>query len=297
MRLEDHVVLAGWKLGRVAGRACLAGGLGAERPPVELAARTRGVGGVAAAAVRCDADHLHERVRGALFARRAAAREGPPLLGGGPDAMGLHAGVACGREGGCELGAATAGLERRGLGIPRGGSVRAAAAVGTAGGRAGAGRVADGAESRERARARSGRRLRGGSRPLSASREGGLVRSVGGRTPHVPSLDHGKLNRQVVHRRALGGPARGEAHRQGTLVPHPRDGVGSRRAGGALRDPERCQATPTSTSRKRAGAEPCETLMIWPGSPLPQSSSEIRRHSPGEQTASQPAQKRGVIPA
>jgi len=36
---------------------------------------------------------------------------------------------------------------------------------------------------------------------------------------------------------------------------------------------------------------------LWPGSPFPQSSSEISRHSAGEQTASQLPQNSGVTPA
>ena len=54
---------------------------------------------------------------------------------------------------------------------------------------------------------------------------------------------------------------------------------------------------PPRTSRKRAGALPWETRITWPGSPFPQSSSEIRRHSEGEQTASQLPQNSGVTPA
>ena len=38
-------------------------------------------------------------------------------------------------------------------------------------------------------------------------------------------------------------------------------------------------ATPTWTSRKRAGAAPWETSMTWPGSPLPQFSAPHSRHS------------------
>ena len=49
--------------------------------------------------------------------------------------------------------------------------------------------------------------------------------------------------------------------------------------------------------RKRAGAVPWDTRITWPGSPLPQSSSEISRHSAGEQTASQLPQNSGVTPA
>ncbi len=68
-------------------------------------------------------------------------------------------------------------------------------------------------------------------------------------------------------------------------------------AGGALRDLERVHATPTCTSRKRAGAVPWDTRITWPGSPFPQSSSEISCQSSAEQTASQLPQNSGVTPA
>ena len=57
------------------------------------------------------------------------------------------------------------------------------------------------------------------------------------------------------------------------------------------------QATPTSTSRNRAGAVPCDTRMSWPGSPLPQLSSPWTRHEDSEPTASSDPQNCGVIPA
>ena len=56
-------------------------------------------------------------------------------------------------------------------------------------------------------------------------------------------------------------------------------------------------ATPTWTSRKRAGAVPCETRMTWPGSPLPQLPTPHSRHSGAEQTASRRPQNVGVTPA
>ena len=69
----------------------------------------------------------------------------------------------------------------------------------------------------------------------------------------------------------------------------------------ALGDLERAlgrrHATPTSTSRKRAGAAPCDTRMSWPGSPLPQLPTPRSSHAGAEQTASRPPQKRGVTPA
>ncbi len=59
----------------------------------------------------------------------------------------------------------------------------------------------------------------------------------------------------------------------------------------------RFHATPTSTSRKRAGAAPWDTRIDWPGSPLPQLHRPTSRHSGAEQTASRLPQKRGVMPA
>ena len=57
-------------------------------------------------------------------------------------------------------------------------------------------------------------------------------------------------------------------------------------------------ATPTCTSRKRAGAAPCETCATWPGSPLPQfSSAPEPPFALAEHTASSAPQKRGVTPA
>ena len=56
-------------------------------------------------------------------------------------------------------------------------------------------------------------------------------------------------------------------------------------------------ATPTSTSRKRAGAAPWETRMSWPGSPLPQLSRPCRFQACLEQMASRPPQNCGVTPA
>ncbi len=66
---------------------------------------------------------------------------------------------------------------------------------------------------------------------------------------------------------------------------------------GGLGDCQRAQAAPTATSRKRAGADPCETFIVCPGSPFPQSSTAFSRHSEAEQTASQDLQNSGVVPA
>ncbi len=112
----------------------------------------------------------------------------------------------------------------------------------------------------------------------------------------MPASLDGELDRQVVHLGRLRGAVGGKAQQQRPFSRDECQRVRPRRAQRALGELECAHATPTSTSRKRAGAQPCETRISCPGSPLPQSSSEISRHSDGEQTASQLAQKRGVTP-
>ena len=112
----------------------------------------------------------------------------------------------------------------------------------------------------------------------------------------MPAAHHGELDGQVVDLRRLGRAVRGEAEQQRVLARDECERIGSRLAQSALGELECAHATPTSTSRKRAGAQPCETRISWPGSPFPQSSNETSRHSEGEQTASQLPQKRGVTP-
>ena len=115
----------------------------------------------------------------------------------------------------------------------------------------------------------------------------------------MPVAHDRELQFEVVHRGGLGGARGREAQHQRSLANGGGEGVRIR-AGGferARRQLRRGHATPTCTSRKRAGAAPCETRMTCPGSPLPQSMKETSSHSDGEQTASQPAQNAGVVPA
>ena len=111
-----------------------------------------------------------------------------------------------------------------------------------------------------------------------------------------------ELDGQVVDRGGLSREVGREAQQKGALAGHEREAVGAGAIHGVLGQLDRVHvrdghATPTCTSRKRAGAQPWETRITWPGSPLPQPSSEIGRHSEAEQTASQPRQNSGVMPA
>ena len=124
-----------------------------------------------------------------------------------------------------------------------------------------------------------------------------VVDRIGRGAPDVPAQRNRHLHSHVVDSGRLGRPARGEAQHQRALVRHQGKRSRPRVSGGALRDLEGVHATPTCTSRKRAGAVPWDTRITWPGSPLPQSSREIMRHSAGEQTASQLPQNSGVTPA
>ena len=124
-----------------------------------------------------------------------------------------------------------------------------------------------------------------------------VVDRIGRGAPDVSAQRNRQLHSHVVDAGRLGRPARGEAQHQRALVRHQCKRSRPRVSGGALRDLEGVHATPTCTSRKRAGAVPWDTRITWPGSPLPQSSREIMCHSAGEQTASQLPQNSGVTPA
>src|SRR4029453_3952959 len=106
-------------------------------------------------------------------------------------------------------------------------------------------------------------------------------------------------DREVVDLGGLGRARDGEAREQRALA---HDGglrlaLGeAQRPLGELQRVEFGQATPTWTSRKRAGAAPWETTMTCPGSPLPQLVRPHSRHSSGPQTASRLPQKRGGPP-
>ena len=124
-----------------------------------------------------------------------------------------------------------------------------------------------------------------------------VVDRIGRGAPDVSAQRNRQLHSHVIDPGRLGRPARGEAQHQRALVRHQCERSRPRVSGGALRDLEGVHATPTCTSRKRAGAVPWDTRITWPGSPLPQSSREIMCHSGGEQTASQLPQNSGVTPA
>src|SRR4029079_724649 len=120
------------------------------------------------------------------------------------------------------------------------------------------------------------------------------------RAPAVAVVDPEDRDGRVVDPRRLRRARPGEARQERALA---RDrGLRlarrvSERALGQLHRRLAHYATPTWTSRNRAGAAPCETDMTWPGSPLPQFVSPHARHSSGPQTASSEPQKRGPIPA
>jgi len=119
----------------------------------------------------------------------------------------------------------------------------------------------------------------------------------------VSLADHRELKRQIVDPGRLRRPRAREAEHERAL------GGGGGLCAVALAYGCECAprklgaglghryATPTATSRNRAGAVPCETRIICPGSPLPQLTTPHSRHSGAEQTASSPAQNSGVTPA
>ena len=91
-----------------------------------------------------------------------------------------------------------------------------------------------------------------------------------------------------------------EAREERPLVDGDRERIAAGRPDGSLPEVEQLlarHATPTSTSRKRAGAAPWETVISWPGSPLPQFDNPCSSQAGAEATASSEPQKRGVVPA
>src|SRR5206468_11990401 len=107
------------------------------------------------------------------------------------------------------------------------------------------------------------------------------------------------LDVRVVDRRRLGRHRPGEAGRKRPLPGHVDLGGPLAEAERPLGQVELGQrwATPTWTSRKRAGAAPWETWATCPGSPLPQFKRPHSRHSELEQTPSSEPQNSGVNPA
>ena len=246
---------------------------------------------VTAATVRVAADDLHEAIADLLLQPRAAAgRDRGPHGADGPGAEGLQAVLGGDGERRAQSVAGARRIQaRRGL---------VEAVVAGRGGRLGKPRV------------RAGAAMRGGPCGRLGAADGGAQRVV------VEAVRRGERGVAVVddedlHRRVLDG---GRLRRRGPRKARheraladdrhlhlPRSRERERALGGLqgrlARRVRRAHATPTCTSRKRAGAVPCETRMTCPGSPLPQLPRPHSRHSEREQTASRPFQKRGVTPA
>ena len=218
--------------------------------------------GVAAAAVRRDADDLHERVAAGLRAASVGGCPGLVLLRHRPDpvrldAVGLGHGERVGQ--GC---AAEGGVELRGGGVERLERPR----------RRSPDRSPESCRRAWHRQPRPPRRARA-AQSASASSSTALVaaRPTFPRSGTAISIVTSSIPVDWV------GPARGEAQHQRALTGHERERARPGVPGGALRDLKGVHATPTSTSRKRAGAVPWDTRITWPGSPFPQSSREISR--------------------
>ena len=231
-------------------------------------------GRVAAAAVRVAADDLHERVGHVVGRADARARGDRRAHGaGGPQPERLQPGVA-----------GAARTPSRSASAPRAGSSAAVSASQPADrrrvDRAGQPRVLAGPA---RAEARATASARAPPRAASAS-----SRRFVGRRRGVPVAQAEDLDGRVVHARRLRRRGAREARRQRALVDdgdlRVAVGVGQR----AFRELERLlgplRRRRPRTSRKRAGAVPCDTRMTWPGSPLPQLSSPCTRHRPPAST-------------
>ena len=146
----------------------------------------------------------------------------------------------------------------------------------------------------------AGGRVGGSDGPLGAGGKSLLVEDVGEGAPDVALAHDRDLHPGVVHRGGLGGLRAREPQHQRPLALGVGQRLGAR--GHRRQRPLRqlgggAHATPISTPRKRAGAEPWETRATWPGSPLPQLTTEASRHSEAEQTASIEPQNSGVTPA
>ena len=235
-------------------------------PASRSAAARRGGGGQAGAARRGDRGHVHLRVGHAVARRDARGwRRSPSATSAAVQTPWASAPSAAQRSNA----AAERGGRQRGV---EGGGLRVVAVVGARGRRLG--------QPRERAGAR---RARGGARPprrparAQEARPSASERLVAA-SAVWPVAHHAQRHRQVVDRtwpasardrakrseqRALargGGlrrldPSGQRGQRPGGHVEHrlARAGRGAHR-----------HATPTSTSRKRAGAVPCETLHELP---------------------------------
>ena len=119
------------------------------------------------------------------------------------------------------------------------------------------------------------------------------------RPAQLPVADDPQANDGVVDQRRLVDDGAGEARDSGALGVD--EGLGLVTLGraqcvlGEIECPAQAE-TPTSTSRKRAGAAPCETCASWPGCPLPQFVRPKSCQASGPATASSLPQKTGVLP-
>ena len=96
--------------------------------------------------------------------------------------------------------------------------------------------------------------------------------------------------RQVVDGGGLRGPVGGEAQQQRALAHHGDERVAAARVPQRpLRQPEQVRQRPPPRPGSAPAPTPCDTRTNWPGSPLPQSISEVARQCGAEQIASQPA--------
>jgi hypothetical protein len=268
----------------------LPAGAARDRAGVEVARRGRRADAPAGAAGRVAGDDLEVRVGcGVVRAHTRAGRDRRFDVPGRPQPERLEVALRAGVERGAQRGAGERGVER--------GRGQVEALVRSGRLRFGQPRVVAGTGG-DRRRAR---RVRGPPGGEAQALVGVVVRARDARVTVVDAQEH---HRRVVDRGGLGGARAGEAREQRPLADDGRLRVAAaevaERALGQVEDAlggEGRHATPTWTSRKRAGAAPCETAMTWPGSPLPQFVRPQARQAPGPATASSEPQKRGVMPA
>ena len=264
--------------------AALAAAPARERPPGRGSRGHARRAGVAAAPAGGDADHLHERVRGPVGHRAAAARDhGTLLLARGPDPVRLE---AAGRRDG----------ERVRQRAPAGsGSSAAVAGSWPSWARPGAGGPNPGKAPRRPCRRRRSPRpcARSARRPSVArcrswrrgprGRRGSRRPPASGRRPRWPG--------SAGWRRSAAASERSRIDRD--------EGVPAARVPErSLRQPEQVRQRPPRTSRKRAGADAVRDAHELAGLAL--AAVDQRRGAPvaaREQIASQPPQNRGVTPA
>ena len=113
-------------------------------------------------------------------------------------------------------------------------------------------------------------RVRPGLRLVGAASQRVVVRGVRGRLAHPTSANDCDLHREIVDGRGLCRAAARIAQHQRAFRGNGGERPALTRAGGGQRplgQLETGHATPTCTSRKRAGAAPCDTCIDCPGSP------------------------------